>query len=586
MNSRHRRFRSGFSVRITLLLLALVGAPQRPVVLAQAPEPAAGVPFAVLSEDDTREWLSYLASDALEGREVFTEGYGLAAAYVAGHLKSWGIEPLGDDGTFLQRVAQRGYRVTRNSTLTIDVNGESRTFKDGDHVSFPLESGGKQTLTFRGVEFVGYGQPTPDAGRPAGDFTGRDVSGRLVAYLPGGRGMPSAGRGATADRSHEIIRNQKAGAVLTFEPSRPPSSGSGKAPQAEAGGAASGAGAAAGRGGGALAPEFVTVERVDARLAPAIVADEAVLEWLFARGPVPFGQLRAKFEKGEPLPGFSLPDVTVTIAVDQTYTVVSTDFTQNVVGLVRGSDPVLRDTYVFFGAHLDHVGYARTGQPKGPVNVPVTTDPIWNGADDDASGSAALMAIARAFAAGPKPRRSVVFIWHAGEEAGLLGSRYMADFPVVPLDRVQASFNIDMIGRNRDDKPSEANTLYVIGADRISTDLHNLLIATNATLARPLTLDFEFNDPSDVNTFYTRSDHYTYATKGIPVAFFFTGTHDDYHANTDSADKILFPKLIRIADLVYRTGFSVADSDRVLERDQAGPRAGRGFSGRLPTPAH
>jgi Zn-dependent M28 family amino/carboxypeptidase len=178
-----------------------------------------------------------------------------------------------------------------------------------------------------------------------------------------------------------------------------------------------------------------------------------------------------------------------------------------------------------------------------------------------------------------------MFVWHAGEESGLLGSRYMADFPVVPLDRIQAQLNVDMIGRNRDDRASEENTLYVIGADRISTDLHNIVVDTNQTLARPLTLDFEFNDPADVHTFYTRSDHYSYASRGIPIAFFFTGTHADYHANSDSVDKILFPKLIRVAEFIYRTGFNLADSERPLERDHLGARTGKGPAGRLEKPA-
>ena len=145
------------------------------------------------------------------------------------------------------------------------------------------------------------------------------------------------------------------------------------------------------------------------------------------------------------------------------------------------------------------------------------------------------MGIAKAFATGPKPKRSIIIVWHTGEESGLLGSRYMADFPVVPLDKVQAQFNIDMIGRNRDDDPEQSNTVFVIGADRISTDLHNLVVGPNAALAKPLTLDYEYNDPSDPNSFYTRSDHYSYAAKGIPIAFFFTGTHPDYHGAGDHA---------------------------------------------------
>jgi Zn-dependent M28 family amino/carboxypeptidase len=157
----------------------------------------------------------------------------------------------------------------------------------------------------------------------------------------------------------------------------------------------------------------------------------------------------------------------------------------------------------------------------------------------------------------------------------------MADHPVVPLANVQAELNIDMIGRDRDDDQRQANTVYVIGADRISTDLHNLIVQTNQTLPDPLTLNYEYNDPSDPNSFYTRSDHYSYASKGIPIAFFFTGTHPDYHCVTDQVERIIFPKLVRVAQMIYETGFSLADSPNVLLRDNRGPRAGNGFRGLL-----
>jgi Zn-dependent M28 family amino/carboxypeptidase len=319
---------------------------------------------------------------------------------------------------------------------------------------------------------------------------------------------------------------------------------------------------------------------------PQFTGDETFFDFLFSTSPQKLADLRARAAAGEPLAPFTLPNVKVTVNVDNTYDVLTTERTKNVVGLVEGSDSKLRETYVFFGAHLDHVGYRQSpggGRGGGGAAPAAGAEPdlISNGADDDGSGSTALLGLAKAFATGPKPRRSVVFVWHTAEESGLLGSRYMADFPVVPLDRVQAQFNMDMIGRNRDDDPGMANTVFVIGADRISTELHNLVVDTNASLAKPLTLDYEYNDPSDSNNFYTRSDHYSYAAKGIPIAFFFTGTHVDYHGVGDHPDKILYPKLTRIAQLVYQSGFAVADNPKPLTRDNLGPRSGRGFSGRI-----
>ena len=551
---------------IPRLLLAVVlscVSVSAPVLDAQAP---AGL---AMTEQDARQWLSYLASDALQGREVFTEGYGMAATYVADHLASWGVKPLGDDGTFLQSVKQRTYKVTRRSSITVNAGGRSQTFRHGDHVSFPLESGGSQKLEFSSFVLVSESRL---AGATAADIVRRqDLRGKLVVYLPEQAGS-SLRRDAAAedlDLPAVMVRRLGAAAVITFipEPSPRRAARGASAPSAEV-----------------PTTQLTTVARVDRPVAPSITADESVLDFMFSGGGEPFSVLKARAGKGEPLPAAPGPAVSVTFTVDNEFDVTSTQLTENVVGMVEGSDPALKDTYVIFGAHLDHVGYARGSEAKGKVNTPIAEDRIWNGADDNGSGSVGLLGLARTFATGPRPRRSVLFVWHAGEETDLIGSRYMVSFPVVPLDRVQAMFNIDMIGRNRDNRSSEQNTVYVIGADRISTDLHNALIETNRALASPMTLNFEFNDPSDVESFYTRSDHYSYASTGIPVAFFFCGTHDDYHANSDTADRILYPKLVRVADLIYRVGFRVADLSQGLERDRLGPRAGRDFSGPLPAP--
>jgi hypothetical protein len=539
-------------------------------LLANAPRLDAQAPGLAMTEQDARTWLGYLASDALQGREVFTEGYGMAATYVAEHLASFGVRPLGDGGTFLQSVTQRTYKVTRRSSVTIDAAGRSQTFRHGEHVSFPLESGGSQTLTFSSFTLV---TESRRSGSTAADIVRReDLRGKFVVYLPDqpGSSLRRDAAGEDLDLPTVMVRRLGAAAVMTFIP-EPPARRTGRgATVAES---------------GAETSQLTTVVPVETPVPPSITADEQVLDLLFSGGSESFAALRARAGKGEALPSTSMSAFTMTVTVDNSFDVTATQLTANVVGMVEGTDPTLKSTYVIFGAHLDHVGYARGSEAKGKVNTPLAQDRIWNGADDNGSGSVGLLGLARTFAVGPRPRRSVVFIWHAGEEADLIGSRFMVGSPVVPLDRVQAMFNIDMIGRNRDDKASEANTVYVIGADRISTDLHNLLIATNSTLERPMTLDFEFNDPADVESFYTRSDHYSYAAAGIPVAFFFCGTHDDYHANSDTADRILYPKLLRVADLIYRVGFAVADNPGSLERDRLGPRAGRDFSGPLPKSA-
>lgn len=523
--------------------------------------PVSHADLPAFNEQDLREWLTFLSSDTLQGREVFTEGYGMAASYVADHLRSWGLTPLGDDGTYFQVVKERTYQVTRHSSVTIEANGRSRTFADGDHVTFPVRAGSRRTLTFTGVDFVSPDVP-PAAGATAdASPTSTTAGSRLLVYLPGARfGVPR--EDSPPDEGDE---GPGVTATIRFVPAPPGGEG------------------ATNRQPAVTTTRLTTVRRVDGAITPQLSGDETFYEALLAGAPRSLDDLRDEARRGRPPAPLTLRNVTVTIHVDNTYDVVSTRLTENVVGLVPGRDPKLRDTYVFFGAHLDHVGYRQAGpvEQQADCRPAPPGDLIFNGADDDGSGTTALMAMAKALAEGPKPKRSVVFIWHAGEEAGLLGSRYMADFPVVPLDHVQAELNIDMIGRNRDDDPSQANTVYVIGADRISTDLHNLVVATNRAASHPLHLDYEYNDPDDPNSFYTRSDHYSYASKGIPIAFFFTGTHADYHCVTDEVGRIIFPKLARVAELIYRIGYSIADSDGTLVRDDKGARSGRGFQGLL-----
>jgi Zn-dependent M28 family amino/carboxypeptidase len=175
---------------------------------------------------------------------------------------------------------------------------------------------------------------------------------------------------------------------------------------------------------------------------------------------------------------------------------------------------------------------------------------------------------------GPRPKRSVLFVWHAGEERGRWGSLYFADNAPVDLDRIVAQLNIDMVGRNRDNKPSESNTLYLVGSDRISTELDQIAQAANLASQKPLRLDYEFNDPADPEQLYTRSDHYSYAARGIPVIFFTTGLHPDYHANTDEVSKIEFDKLSRVGEFIYATGFRLASLDHAPVRDRQGARQG------------
>ncbi|HUR22159.1 MAG TPA: M28 family peptidase [Vicinamibacterales bacterium] len=589
---------------LATLMVATAALPSPSALFAQSKTRA------TIQEKDLREWLTYLSSDELQGRQLFTEGYGNATQFVAERLREMGVKPMGDNGTYFQIVKQKGYRITNNSSVTVEASGKPPvTFKNGEGVNFTTNVGGPQTLTFNGVEFVGYGIAMADP--PHNDYKGRDAKGKLVVWMGAGPATLTGANRVLGARSRYAIETMGAKAALGFAPAAAPMTpaevalaeaqaalqqANAAVAQAQAAlmqartgrGGRGGAGGRGGRGGApAVQADLTTVQRVDNLVIPQITGDERLFEAIFAGAPTNFAALKAASDKGDPLPTFSVPGVKVTLNVNNTYEVISTQLTKNVVGMVEGIDPVLKKTYVMFGAHLDHVGYrtaapAPGGRAGGAAATPGREpDLIFNGADDDGSGSTGLLGIAKAFATGPKPKRSVIFVWHSGEESGLQGSRYMADFPVVPMDAIQAQFNIDMIGRNRDDLPGEASTVYVIGADRISTDLHNVVVDANLGTREPLQLNYEYNDPRDPNSFYTRSDHYSYASKGIPIAFFFTGTHPDYHGAGDTVDKIIFPKMQRITQMVYEAGFNVANSEKSLVRDNLGPRTGKGFSGKI-----
>jgi len=512
----------------------------------------------VLSPDLLREWLNYIASDDLQGRATFSEGLGLAGAYITDQLKDAGVKPGGDHGTYFQRVPVLGVRAVNRSSVTVDVNGMSRTFHTGNGVTFRPNVGGKQTLTLKDVVFVGYGLNLDDT---HDDYKGLDVKGKAVVWL--------GARGPSGTDQQRVARMLNARASLaTDEMNGAASIGPTGPARLEAFGA---------RPAGGNQPDFTTTQRLDLPQTPSITADDEFFEFLFSAADITYADLKQRAENQAPLPSFTLKGVTLTFNIDAEYVVVNTRYTRNVIGIVEGSDPVLKNTYVVFGAHYDHIGYT-----QGMLNAG-ETDRISNGADDDGSGTVTLIGMARAAAMGPKTRRSEIFIWHAGEELGQWGSRYFADYPVVPIESIVAQLNIDMIGRNRENKESEANTVYPVGADRISTELHNIMEDVNAGLTRPLMLDFELNDPTDPERIYYRSDHYSYAAKGIPVIFFTTGLHPDYHRVTDTADKINYEKMARIGQFVFEIGRRVANLDHAPARDFKGARFGKGASGKIST---
>ena len=209
---------------------------------------------------------------------------------------------------------------------------------------------------------------------------------------------------------------------------------------------------------------------------------------------------------------------------------------QNVVGILEGTDPQLKNEYVIFSGHYDHLKTGANGE-------------IYHGADDDGSGTTAVLNIAEAMAMHP-PKRSIFIIFHAGEELGLLGSLFNSDHPAVPLDKTVVDLNIDMIGRSKpagdtneaDKELTGPDAIYVIGANRISKELNEISEQTNNDFEK-LKFDYTLNDPNHPERIYYRSDHWNYAKHGVPIIFYFDGVHVDYHKPTDTVDKIDFDKM-------------------------------------------
>jgi Zn-dependent M28 family amino/carboxypeptidase len=231
---------------------------------------------------------------------------------------------------------------------------------------------------------------------------------------------------------------------------------------------------------------------------------------------------------------------------------------KNVAAVVKGSE--FPNEYIIISAHSDHVGVNDKGE-------------IFNGADDDGSGSMAVLEIAEAFKdaseKGQAPKRSVIFLHVTGEEKGLLGSQYYTDIdPLVPLANTVANLNIDMIGRIDPKREGDRNYLYLIGSDKLSTELHNLSEEVNKKYIN-MEFDYTYNDENDPNRFYYRSDHYNFAKNNIPIIFYFNGTHDDYHRASDTPDKIEYDLLENRTRLVFYTAWELANRPTRIVADKA-----------------
>jgi hypothetical protein len=486
---------------------------------------------------DLKMHLSFLASEELGGRYTLSPSNRVAARYLASQLESYGYRGAARDGSFFQRVPLSFRDVDRAASRVI-LNTENAkrefTFPDAFLADVPTDMSVSGKLVF-----AGYGLSSPKNNYD--DYAGLDVKGKIVLIVDG---TPDSLKGVMLGRDE----------------------------QADA---------------SALSHGAIAAIRIPD--APTLLSWDQLKVWYGGQKQLGLPPRVARFGKSLPqvtagsdlikaiarLMGKESSDligavaaikpaaIAASIEIRLRVAVKEAPPAQNVVAILAGSDPKLRDEYVAFSAHYDHLKTGDNGD-------------VYHGADDDGSGTVSVLEIAQAFALGPKPRRSILIVFHTGEELGLFGSEYNTDYdPVVPLDRIVANLNIDMIGRSRipgNDDPRDAHltdkdSIYIIGADKLSTELNRLNEETNLATSR-LKFDYTYNDEKHPERFYYRSDHYNYAKHGIPIIFYFTGVHRDYHRPTDVIEKIDFEKMERIDRMIFATGWRIANLDHRLVVDR------------------
>lgn len=470
---------------------------------ATAPAPAAAPAAAArtITGDDVARRIGVLAHDSMRGRDTPSPELERAAAWIAGELRGMGLEPAGTDG-YLQHYPIR--------TLMVDLDASEITSSTGARADF-----GEDALPL-GLSSLHSGDVDGGVILVRGQVSGAT----LAATGLEGRHVVYAGPGQAAYPVLEAARAGGAASVLVSGDIEDPEWARLRAGATDRTVTLAGLADAG--------PLLVRV-RAEALLGLLGIGDDELLGR--ADGPA----VRA------------LPDVQLTVR--QAVRVLQEARAPNVVAVLPGSDEELAGEYVVFSAHMDHVG---VGSPDA------LGDSIYNGADDNASGTAVVMEVAEAMASmETAPRRSTVFLLVSGEEKGLWGSAHFADAPTVPLERVVANFNADMVGRNW------ADTIVAIGREH--SDLGETLGRVNA--AHPEIGMTAIDDLWPEQDFYRRSDHFNFARKGVPVLFFFNGVHADYHRPSDEVDEVDAEKAARIGELLFWLGLEIGDADQAPRWD-------------------
>ena len=493
--------------------------------------------------DALKGHIYFLASDEMGGRDSMSQEGRIAAQYIAGFFHRAGLKPVGDNNTYFQNFPMVEGHIDRTESYLRAKVGSAGASATRDYAFGPDYTMGRQgnvdVTVDAPVVFAGYGISAPEY--QYDDFAGVDVSGKVVMVLnhePQERDPQSRFMGAfhTVHAYNwwkpEVIRQKGAVAILMVN------EGKSHRPQRTASGPTNGQ-IRTDRGSHTLTSPFWDL--------PMYNISRRVADELLKPSGKTIDQLEAEIDKSGAPKSMPIPNVTIEArrAIKDRKVVQ----TRNVVGVIEGSDPVLKNEYVIVTGHYDHVGQ------KDQF--------IYHGADDNASATAAVIALAEAFKANPTPpKRSLMFLVFEAEEDGLLGAFHYIANPIVPLDKTVANINMDMIGRDEDSPTwntkaaDNTNGVNLVGT-LYSPDMRRIVEAENKQIG--LKLDYK-TDRDDREGWFSRSDHYPFAIKGIPVAFFNTGEHPDYHTANDTWDRINYPKMEKIVRLVYLSMRNLASS--------------------------
>jgi hypothetical protein len=504
-----------------------------------------------INKDNAYKHLSVLASDDYEGRETGKKGAWMAADYIRDYFKSLGLKaPV--NGSYFQPIDMVSYNL---SGMALSINGQTKEYAKDFVVSASTVTLGGFNFDAKDIVFAGYGLDQ----QGYNDFAGVDVAGKVVLIFAYGDPTTKDAAAAPADRAArrkmmaaqqakiQYLASHKALAVIQIDPNLDNITEEMKMNYS-------------GKGDVMLKNAANTAKLQSSNTLASIRVSTATANELLKAAGTTVSALQQKItSSGKPASRILKVAVAGKAAKEEVKVRA-----ENVLGFLEGSDPVLKDEILVITGHYDHIGLTTSGPDK-----------VNNGADDDGSGTTGVMLLADAFTkakkAGKGPKRSILFMTVVGEEKGLLGSEWYSEHPVFPLDKTITDLNIDMIGRVDDAHQDNPEYIYIIGSDMLSSDLNAIGIKANDDNIK-MNLDMRYNNRTDPNQFYYRSDHYNFAKHGIPVIFYFSGVHADYHQPGDEVSKINFDLLSKRAQLVYYTAWELANGAKrpVVDKNEDG----------------